>query len=240
MSSELYVALSGQLMMEERLASIANNVANMRTAGFRGETVDFDSILSQTRTKSVAFATSGGTHIERHGGPVEPTGNALDVAIVGEGWFGVETPEGLAYTRDGRFEINEVGDLVTLSGHRVVDEGGAAIAIDLDRGMPEIGADGRITQEGVLAGVIGLYSIADAAALTRLGDSAVMSDMPAEPIVDRTANGLRQGYREGSNVNAVQAITKLIEVQRAFEYASSAVGDRHQSLQQAVRTLGAE
>ncbi len=240
MASDLYVTLSGQITMDTRLSTVANNVANMRTAGFRAETVDFGTILSATRSQNVAFATVGEQHIERQGGPVEETGNALDMAVVGEGWFGVQTPNGLAYTRDGRFTVNEAGDLMTLTGFNVVDEGGAPIALDPERGPITVGADGLVTQEGVAAGNLGLFAIAPEATLSRYGDTAVLSDLPAEPIVDRTANGVRQGYREGSNVNPVQAITELITVQRAFEYGNTAMRDRFQTVQQAVRTLGAD
>ena len=240
MSSETYVALSGQITMDERLSTVAHNVANMRTVGFRAETVDFNTVYSSTRSQNVAFATVGASHIDTKAGPIEPTGNPLDVAIVGEGWFGIETPAGIAYTRDGRFTVNEAGDLLTLTGFRVVDEGGAPIAIDLARGEVVIGADGRITQQGGLAGNLGLFSLAPDANLSRYGDSAVTADVVAEPILDRVANGVRQGFREGSNVNAVQAITELIAVQRAFEYGQTVVSDRQQTMQQAVRTLGAE
>jgi len=239
MASDLYIALSGQLTMEQRLATVANNVANMRTHGFRAETVSFDSVYSQTRRESVAFATGGETNIERRAGPIERTGNPLDVAIVGEGWFGMQTPAGLAYTRDGRFTVNDAGDLMTMTGYNVVDEGGAGIAVDLARGPVKISADGRITQDGALAGTLGLFDISNAS-LSRYGDTGVLADLPGELIVDRAANGVKQGFREGSNVNPVRFIAELIEVQRAFEYANTVITDRNQTLQQAVRTLGAE
>lgn len=240
MPSDLYVALSGQITMDERLATVANNVANMRTAGFRAETVQFSSVFSSTRAESVAFATVGESHLDRAAGPVEATGNPLDIAIVGEGWFGIQTPAGLAYTRDGRFTLSEAGDLTTLHGYNVVDDGGAPIVLDPNAGAVDIGPDGLMLQNGVAAGNLGLFALAGNAKLTRYGDSAVLSATPAEPMEDRLANGVRQGFRENSNVNPVRAITELIEVQRAFEFGNSAVRDRHQTLQQAVRTLGAE
>ena len=240
MASEIYVALSGQMAMETRLATVANNVANMRTAGFRAETVDFDTVLSDYQADRVNFAAVGETFIDRSAGPIEPTGNALDVAIVGEGWFGIETPAGLAYTRDGRFTVSPEGDLRTLTGHGVVDEGGAPIQIDLAAGPLNIGADGRIVQGERDVGVIGLFGLDGTANLSRYGDTAILSDRAGEPLTDRLANGVRQGYREGSNVNAIQSITELITIQRAFDNASTAIGDRQDSLEQAVRILGAD
>ncbi|UOM34333.1 flagellar basal-body rod protein FlgF [Acuticoccus sp. I52.16.1] len=240
MASELYVSLSGQKAMETRLATVANNVANMRTGGFRAETVNFDTVLSDYRADRVNFAAVGEMHIDRSAGPIELTGNPLDVAIFGDGWFGVETPSGVAYTRDGRFSISPEGDLRTLTGYGVMDEGGAPIQLEPAGGEVIIGADGTMTQGGRQVGVLGLFTIAADADLTRYGDTAVLTDVQAEPVVDRLANGVRQGYREGSNVNAIQAISELIEVQRAFDHSTTAVADREETLQRAVRTLGAE
>jgi flagellar basal-body rod protein FlgF len=234
----MYVALSGQMAMENRLATVANNVANMNTAGFRAETVDFDTVLSHYRRDSVAFAATGEMHIDRTPGTVQATGNPLDVAIDGQGWFGIDTPSGRAYTRDGRFTVNARGDLVTLTGYNVVDRGGAPIALDPDGGAVTIAADGQVRQDGQAVGVLGLFAIPQEATLTRFGDSAVRSDAPAEPVLEPIGNGVRQGYREGSNVDAVKAITELIAVQRAFEQASTAVGERQRSLEEAVRVLG--
>lgn len=239
MSSEMYVALSGQMAMQERLITVAHNVANMRTAGFRAETVDFDTIFSDYRRDRVAFASPGTTHIDRRSGPVEATGNPLDVAIAGNGWFGIETPSGRAYTRDGRFTVSPFGELVSLTGHVVVDDGGAPIQLDPDGGRIVIGVDGRVEQDGNLVGVLGLFEIPQEANLTRYGDSAVLSDLPAEPVIDRAANGVRQGFQEGSNVDPMKSIVELIAVQRAFEHASTVIRDRQSSLQEAVRILGA-
>lgn len=238
MSSEMYVALSGQMAMAERLSTVANNVANMRTAGFRAETVDFDTVFSDYRRDRVAFASPGRMHIDTRPGSVEATGNPLDFAVVGEGWFGVDTPAGRAYTRDGRFTINPFGDLVTLTGYNVVDEGGAPIAVNPAGGEITVGIDGRIEQDGAVVGVLGLFGIPAGAQLTRYGDVTLLSDVPAEPVVDRTVNGVRQGFREGSNVDAVKSIVELIEVQRAFDRASTAMRERSASLEDAVRLLG--
>ncbi len=240
MASELYVSLSGQMVMQTRLSTVANNVANMRTGGFRAETVNFDTVLSEYRADRVNYAEVGEMHIERAAGPIEATGNPLDVAIFGDAWFGIETPSGLAYTRDGRFTISAEGDLKTLTGYGVVDEGGAPIQLEPGGGEIIIGADGTMTQSGRNLGVLGLFTLPEDAPLSRFGDTAVLSEIAGEPVLDRLTNGVRQGYREGSNVNPIQAISELIEIQRAFDNASTAIADREEALQRAVRTLGAE
>lgn len=240
MPSDIYVALSGQIAMDKRLATVANNVANMRTAGFRAQTVNFETVLSEYRVDRVSFAAIGTTHLERQAGPIERTGNALDVAIVGQGWFGVETPAGQGYSRDGRFTVDADGTLTTVSGLPVLDDGAAPIIINPAAGPVDISADGRMSQDGRFIANLGLFELAPTAQLTRFGDTALLSNQEAVPVEDRVVNGVRQGYKEGSNVNAITSITELIMVQRAFEYGNTAIGDRQQSLQQAVRTLGAE
>lgn len=240
MASDLYVALSGQMANETRLATVANNVANMRTAGFRAEAVKFETVLSDYVRDTVAFAEAGQLHFDLSGGSVEPTGNPLDVAIVGGGWFQIETGTGVAFTRDGRLQITEEGDLVTLTGHSILDDGGAPMAVNPNGGPLAIGVDGTITQDGALVGALGLVALDPAAQLTRYGDSAFFSDRAAVPIDDRIQNGVRQGFVEGSNVNAIQAITDLIRVQRAFENGAAAIRDREDTLGQAIRTLGAD
>lgn len=239
MPSDLYVSLSGQMATQTRLSTVANNVANLRTAGFRAETVNFDTVLSDFRRDAVAFAAVGETHIDRAQGPVEATGNPLDLAIDGRGWFAIETPAGRAYTRDGRMTMTEAGDLVTLTGHSLLDDGGAPIALERGAGDVVIGIDGTITQGGRNVGVVGLFDVPQRAKLSRYGDSAVLTDVPAEPMEDRVVNGVRQGFLEGSNVNAVVALTELIQVQRAFEHANSTIRGRQETLEKAVRTLGA-
>lgn len=240
MSSELYVALSAQMAMEERLMTVANNVANMRTAGFRAETVNFDTVLSAHAKDRVAFAAVGPMTIDRSPGAMELTGNDLDLAIAGDAWFAIETPAGVAYTRDGRLSIDGVGDVRTLTGYPVLDDGLAPLAVDPAGGPPNVANDGSITQNGAAIGNIGLFQLPASAELTRFGDTALMSDIEGLPVEDRAAIGVRQGYREGSNVNPVQALTELITVQRNFEHANTVTRDRQSSLEAAVRTLGAE
>ena len=144
MQSSLYVALSAQVAMERRLNTIANNVANMNTGGFRADEVKFEEILSLAAKENVSFASSGQNFISRRTGPMTKTDNPLDVAIQGDGWFAFQGPSGPIYTRDGRFKMNENGDLLTVDGYRVLDAGGAPIALDPMAGSPIVGRDGTV------------------------------------------------------------------------------------------------
>jgi flagellar basal-body rod protein FlgF len=238
MSSGLYVALSGQMALERRLETIANNVANMNTAGYRAEGVRFDSVLSNAGGIDVAFASEGESYVSRNPGPMLPTGNSLDVAVQGEGWLALETPSGTAYTRDGRMHVSAEGELRSVAGHQVLDRGGAPILIDPGAGPVVITDDGMITQGDRQAGALGLFLIPEQARLTRQDNSAVIPDMPAEAVVDMVGNGVRQGFVEGANVNPIQEMTRLIAVTRAFDAAAAAAREQEDISQQAIRTLG--
>lgn len=239
MATDIYVALSGHVALERRLATVAQNVANLGTAGFRAEEIHFEAILSAVEGESTAFAWEGESYISRRPGGLVPTGNPLDVAIDGRAWFGIATPDGeVAYTRDGRFRMTEAGDLVTATGHPVLDPGGGPIALDPAAGTPAIGRDGTIVQRGERQGVIGLFLLPETADLERFGDSAVVSDAQAAPADDRVANSVRQGFVEKANVDPVMELTRLIMIQRQFESIASALDARDRNLRGAIRELG--
>jgi len=238
MQSSLYVALSAQVAMERRLNTIANNVANMNTGGFRADEVKFEEILSLAAKENVSFASSGQNFISRRTGPMTKTDNPLDVAIQGDGWFAFQGPSGPIYTRDGRFKMNENGDLLTVDGYRVLDAGGAPIALDPMAGSPIVGRDGTVSQGTNQVGAIGVFNLRSESKLTRFGNSGVLSSIPGEVVQDFTSSGVQQGFSEGSNVNPVLEMTKMIAVQRSFDSAATTIQESESTFMDAIRTLG--
>lgn len=238
MTSTVYVALSAQMAADKRLATIANNVANMNTPGFRSEEVHFSTLLDQTGASDVAYASEGKTFSSLKAGPVEPTGNLLDVAVEGPGWFAVRTPAGTGYTRDGRMRMSPEGELRTMGNMPILDAGGAPLIIDPAGGEVRIGADGSISQGRKPVGRIGLYLLPQDATLTRQDGSTILSDRAGTLVQDFTRNMVRQGYLEGSNVDPVMEMTRLITLQRAFEQAASAVSQTEDATTSAIRQLG--
>ncbi len=239
MQTNLYVGLSGQIAIDKRLQTIANNIANVNTAGYRGDGVTFQTVLSNTGAEPVAFSDTGSTYISRRAGEITKTDNPMDVAVQGDAWLGIRTPGGVAYTHDGRMTLTTGGELRTLNGDAVLDAGGAALTIDPNAGAPTISGDGMISQAGRQVGAIGLFSIDADAKLTRTGTSAVIPDKAATPVLDFTTTGLAQGFVEGSNINPVLELTKLIEVQHNLESVTHMNEASDTSLQDAVKTLGA-
>lgn len=239
MQSSFYVGLSGQMAIEKRLQTVASNVANMNTAGYRADGVSFETVLSNTGNEPVAFSSEGTGYISRRAGELNKTDNPLDVAVQGDAWLAVKTPSGVAYTHDGRLKIGPSGEVQTLLNNPVLDAGGSSLILDPNAGPPVISADGMMTQNGRQVGALGLFSIDPTAKLTRASNSGVIPDKAATPILDFTASGVVQGFVEGSNVNPVLEISKLIEIQHALENMTTMNQSADTSLQDAVKTLGA-
>jgi flagellar basal-body rod protein FlgF len=238
METSGYVALSGQLALERRLAALANNVANIGTAGYRAEGVHFGSFLSAASRLPTAFAADGGLHVVNGSGGLARTGNPLDVAIQGKGFMAVETPAGVVYTRDGRMQVLPGGELVSLNGHPILDAGGAPLTVDPAAGPPEIGRDGMITQRNRQIGAIGLFSVDLEQPYQRYENSGFIPRSPPAPVVSFTADGVVQGFVENANVNPVLEMTNLIKVTRAFEALANAMEQNDTAMKNAIQTLG--
>lgn len=238
MQNGLYVALSAQVASQRRLETIASNVANMNTPGYRADGVTFEAQLAKAGDNRIAYVTTGSGYISRATGSMTRTGNPLDIAVQGDGWLAVQSNGRTIYTRDGRMRMTETGGLETLTGATVLDAGGAPIQLDPTGGPPTIARDGMINQNGRQVAAIGLFSIDDATKLTRAGTSGFTTDKPAQAVLDFERNGVVQGAIEGANVNPIQEMTKLIAVTRNFDGVAAEVSQTESSFQDAIKTLG--
>jgi flagellar basal-body rod protein FlgF len=230
--------MSGQMTLEKRMNSIALNVANMNTVGYRAAAITFHTMTAPSGDDTIAYATSGKEYISQAQGPLIKTGNPLDIAVQGEGWFAIDTPAGTAYTRDGRMQMQPNGSLQTLNGYSVLDAGGAPIQLDPNNGPPEITRDGMVHQAGRDLGAVGLFEIPSNANFTRYDNSAVIPDQAATPVLNFDNNGVIQGHVEGSNVNPILELSKLMTISRAVESISNASQSSESTLRDAVKTLG--
>ncbi|MGX5667892.1 flagellar basal-body rod protein FlgF [Rhizobium daejeonense] len=241
MQSGIYVGISSQIALERRLTTIADNIANMNTAGFRATEVKFDEVLSKTGNDinaKIAFVNQGNDYLSTRAGEVQQTGNPLDFAVKGDGWFAIDTPAGQVLTRDGRFSMTQNGDLVSTQGYPVLDAGGAPIQLNANGGTPAVGADGRITQDDRVVGSIGVFTADLTKGFLRYENSGVIATDTPQPVTDSTDIGVMQGFVEGSNVNAVSEMTQLIQVNRAFEGISSLLQSSENTFTSAIKTLG--
>jgi flagellar basal-body rod protein FlgF len=239
MQNSLYVALSGQVSVERRLETIANNVANMNTVGFRADAVRFEEQVAKAGSNSLSYVSNGAEFVSRKSGPLTRTDNRLDLAIQGEGWFAINQNGQTIYTRDGRFQLNGDGTLLNVNGAQVLDAGGAPIQLDPDAGEPAISGDGMITQKGRQQGAVGLFMVDSSAELTRAGSSGFTSDIPGTPVIDFARNGVVQGAVEGANVDPIEEMTRLITVTRNFDQVANEVNKSETSIEDAIKALGA-
>ncbi|MCC0025479.1 MAG: flagellar basal-body rod protein FlgF [Zhengella sp.] len=233
-----YVGLSSQIAIERRLDTLADNVANSGTVGFRATRIQFHEALQGTGQDATAFVTEGKTYIDERSGGLTQTGNPLDFAVRGNGWFAVQTDAGMVLTRDGRFSLNPEGVLVNIDGDPVLDPGGAAIQLNPAGGGITAGKDGFLYQNGQLVGSLGLYTFEPGGDVNRYGASGIIPATPPVPVVDRPDIGAVQGFIEESNVDPVREMTRLIMLQRTFDSVATMIKDADSSLNSAVQLLG--
>lgn len=238
MQNSLYVALSSQLALDRRMDTIADNVANAGTVGFRATGVQFRDLVAGLGDDAVSFTSAGETYLGTQAGALKETGNPLDFAVQGDAWFGIDTPVGPVMTRDGRFTMLDTGELVTLNGYPVLDAGGAPIVLDPRGGPPEAGADGTLNQNGQLVAALGLYDFNPGQDFRRYENSGIIPNGDPLPVVDRPDIGVAQGFVEESNVNPIKEMTNLIQVQRTFEQVAALMKDSDSSLKEALRAFG--
>jgi flagellar basal-body rod protein FlgF len=241
MQTGLYVSLSSQMALERRLDTIADNLANVNTTGFRGTEVKFNQMIGDTDNKinaKISYVSQGNDYLSSGTGELNHTGNMMDFAIKGDAWFSLDTPAGKVLTKDGRFTLTDTGELVSTRGYPVLDSGGGAIQLDRTGGEPKVGSDGMIYQNGKQVGSIGLFEADLSKGYLRYENSSVLTTETPRPVTDRFNIGVQQGYLENSNVNAMHEITQLIEVNRAFESMTSLSKDSEASFSEAIKTLG--
>lgn len=238
MQQSMYVALSAQVALEKRMNTLADNVANANTTGFRATEVKFHEILSNTGKANVSYVNEGDDYISTKFGGMLNTGNQFDFAIDGDAWFQVQTPNGNMLTRDGRFSMTANGELVNVDGYPVLDSGGGAIQLNPAAETLKAGRDGGLVQNGVRIGQIGLFTTDVSQGYSRMGSLGIVPEAAIEPLVDTTESGVLQGFLEESNVNPIAEMSSLIMISRAFENASILMRDTEGSLKEAIRTLG--
>ena len=232
-----YVAITRQSGLRRELQSIANNVANMGTTGYRQQGVVFTEAIQTLPVEGGSIAMTGARarYTTTLQGPMGATGGTFDLAINGDGFFQIETPGGVRLTRSGAFFVSENNEMVTASGFRVLDAGGAPIFVPPDAEVLSISQDGTLSADGQLLSRIGLVSVEDPSALAR--EDGVMFAFDG-PLLEPADTVIMQGYLEGSNVNPVAEISRMIEVQRAYELGQKLLDREDERIRNVVRTLG--
>ncbi|MEO0751710.1 MAG: flagellar hook-basal body complex protein [Pseudomonadota bacterium] len=230
-----YTTLTRQTGLMNEMQTIANNIANAATTGFRQEGVIFSEFVVGTDAgPSVSMARGNVRNTSFLQGNLSPTGGQLDFGIEGDGFFLIETPEGERVTRGGSFSLSAAGDLVTLDGYNVLDAGGAPIFIPPDATSVNVGGDGTISADGQLIGQIGVVQPLNPGDLIREGGVLFRAETPLEPAENAR---VVQGHVESSNVDTMLQFSRLIEVQRAYELGQSFLDTENDRIRDAIRSF---
>lgn len=237
MDNATYTTLTRQSGLMGEIQVLAHNIANLSTTGFRREGVLFSEYVRQLDRHeaplSMAAANARQTYLTQ--GALTQTGGTLDLAIEGDGFFLVETPQGERLTRAGHFATNAAGEMVTPDGHRLVDAGGAAIFVPAGAAQIAIARDGTISADGQPLAQITLMRPEEPSQLSRASGTLHASDGPLIPADNAI---LHQGFLEESNVNAISEMARLIEVQRAYEAGQKFLDREDERIRNVVQTLG--
>ena len=226
METTTYIALSRQMVLRRRMDVIANNIANMTATGFRAETLLAEEVpVDVGPRQTVRYVQDVALVRDLTPGSIIPTSNPFDLAIEGEGYFTVATPEGDRYTRNGQFRLNEIGEIVTAAGDPVLDDGNAPIAVPTDAGPVTIAADGTVSTPDVTFGRIALVTFEDHQDMEKAGDGLYRTEQTPRP-----AEGVQmvQGMIEGSNVKAVVEMTDMMSTLRAYQGTQKIIEAHHE------------
>ena len=229
MENALLIGLSRQVALGHELDMIANNIANVDTTGFKADKTIFSDFLAPRasdqnfngRDRQVNFVEDRATYIDMAPGSVQQTGNPLDVTIDGNAYFVVQTQRGQRYTRNGAFQVNGAGQLVTTTGDRVLGTGGPITFQNTDH-------DINISQSGIITvregnstvdaprGTLQLASFANPQVLQKDGASTFMAPPGVNSTTPSPNTRVVQGAIEKSNVNGIAEMARMIEITRSY------------------------
>jgi flagellar basal-body rod protein FlgF len=228
---------ASRLLAQQRAMDVtANNIANADTPGYRNVRVQFSEWIDRQPDtaavpggRNVAYTQDRATYRESQPGPISHTGNPYDLALTGDGYFTVNTKTGPRLTRDGRFGPMPDGTLADGNGNAVLDINGKPLQITSADTRVTIAGDGTVSTENGQVGKIGVVRPTDPMKLRAEGSTNFISDGPTSPVA---LPGIVQGAIEGSNVQPVMEMTRMINDLREFQFVTQVIqaeGDRQQN-----------
>ena len=227
MDSGYYAAMTGLVARTQALDTAAANLANAQTPGYRAEREFFRSVLlgpdaldSQLGRTVNNFGLLGGDRLSMAQGALQSTGNPLDLAIEGDGFFQIQTANGIRYTRDGGFHRSRSGQLVTAADEPVLSTIGQPIQVP--PGEVTVGSDGALSVAGGVVASVGVFAFPAVAQLTPEGANRYVAPMGLTPMISKSA-AIHQGAVEAANQDAIQGSLDLIVMQRQAEMMQKAL-----------------
>lgn len=228
------------MAMTREMATIANNLANMNTAGFKSESMLFDQFVMKGASESngpskITFVQDFGQHRDLRDGTLQMTANPFDVAITGEGYFRVQTETDVLYTRNGHFRLDEAGQLVTANGDPVLTDADAPILFAQDETGITIARDGTVSSSLGLRGKLSVVTFENPQNMQMAGGTLLRTLQDEQPVDEPR---LMQGAIEGSNVQPIIEMTNMIEVTRSYASAQKLIDQSDQMRRKAIQELG--
>ncbi len=245
MDSALLMGITTRGALNRRMEVVAHNIANMNTTAFKAEKVVFQQMLVDlpnapaTQGGQVSFVVDKGVRRNFEAGPLVHTGNSLDVYLSDGGFLTVENAQGeTLYTRNGRMTINNAGELVTLNGEAILDDGGARILVDQDDQNFSIAENGTISSNNGEVATLGIATFGDPQSLERAGSSLYRASTEPQAPENATDVTVTSGAIEGSNVNAIQSMVELLNISQSASRVTEVGSDYAELREDAIRRLG--
>jgi flagellar basal-body rod protein FlgF len=236
MENTLYIGLSKQVTLRENMDIIAQNVANVNTPGYRAQNMVFaEYIVDPSRMKEdIAMVLDYGQYQVTDPGSIKETGNPFDVALVGNGFLGIETPEGTRYSRAGNLIMDSEGVLRNQLGMAVANEGGGEITIPADAKEVIIDRQGNISTENGVVGKLMIVEFEHYQNVNPEGNGLYKAEEDGFPAENTK---VLQGRLEGSNVQAVVEMTRMIDVLRDYQAVQNMMQSEHERMRTSARRL---
>lgn len=236
----IYTSASGMLPRILKQETFANNMANVNTPGYKKDGV-FLQVLSEAAQNEIItdhpweVPMVDDIYVDFSQGDLEKTGNDMNMAIDGDGFFAIQTSSGLMYTRSGDFSLSPQGQLIDRNGNPVMTDSGP-LTILADSFM--VGDDGTVTVDGFAVGRIKVVDFEKPYALKKVGNSYLAPK--DDTVAEKPANNyqVRQGYLEKSNVNVIEVMVDMLSSFRAFEAGQKAIQSQDETLDKAINDLG--
>lgn len=227
------MAASGMRSRMQSLDLVANNIANAATGGYKADR-EFYSLFAEAENP-VTMPVVEKPYTDLSQGTLENTGNPLDLALSGRGFFTVEGPTGPLLTRNGNFRVDSGGKLVTAEGYAVAGANGPLM---LTGKMPmEVASDGTVTQDGKTIGQLRISDFTSAAAVGKQGNNYFRVGDPAAIVTGPAGSSVQQGKLEASNSGAAESAIRLVSIMRQFEMLQKAAAMGEQMDRQAIEEV---
>lgn len=232
-----YIALSRQMTLRREMDVIANNMANLNTPAYKGQSMLFVEYLETSDSgEKMSFVQDVSLVRNLSEGQMTTTSNPLDIAISGDAYFEIETPTGPRYTRNGVFQLNADGAIVTSSGEAVLGDGGTPITLPPNSSDVTVTRDGTVSTDLGPAGRLRLVRFENEQALVKQANGLYDAN-GQDPVPAENAEVL-QGMVEGSNVQGIIELTKMIATVRSYSATGRMVNDEHERQRRAIQSLG--